>query len=85
MPPPASQKKKETVWTKAKNEAKYQDEGDWCASCAWCCICCNMCDDDGGGGGGGGFMSFGAPADSEEKLPAILISPGFSHVFMERD
>ena len=34
--------------------------------------------------GDGGFMSFDAPANSAEKLPAILISPGFSHVGIER-
>ena len=77
MPANDPQKKKETTYTKFKNEVKYQDEEDWAASCAWCCICCN-------GSGDGGFMSFDAPANPAEKLPAILISPGFSHVGIER-
>ena len=32
----------------------------------------------------GGMFQFDAPADGAETLPAILISPGFSHVSMER-
>ena len=78
MPANDPKKQKETLWTKTKNEAKYQDESDWFA---WCCVCCWCCNDS---GGDGGFMNFDAPADPEAKLPAILISPGFSHVSMER-
>ena len=33
---------------------------------------------------GGGVFQFDAPANRTEALPAILISPGFSHVSMER-
>lgn len=70
-------KKRETLWTKAKNEAKYQDESDWCAGSGFCCMeCCGNAD--------GGMFQFDAPADGAETLPAILISPGFSHVSMER-
>ena len=76
MPANDPTKKKETTYTKFKNEVKYQDESDWAASCAWCCICCN--------GSNGGMFQFDAPADAAEKLPAILISPGFSHVNIER-
>lgn len=70
-------KKRETPWTQVKNEAKYQDESDWCAGCGFCCTgCC--------GNGDGGMFQFDAPANRTEALPAILISPGFSHVSMER-
>ena len=77
MPANDARKQKETLWTKAKNEAKYQDESDWFA---WCCVCCWCCGDN----NTGGMFQFDAPAAPEEKLPAIMISPGFSHVSIER-
>lgn len=78
MPANDSRKQKETLWTKTKNEAKYQDESDWFA---WCCFCCWCCGDN----NTGGMFQFDAPAAPTEKLPSIMISPGFSHVSMERD
>ena len=78
MPANDSLKQKETLWTKTKNEAMYQDESDWFA---WCCFCCWCCSNE-----KGGMFQFDAPAtDPAEKLPGIMISPGFSHVSIERD
>ncbi len=67
-------KKRETVLTKAKNEVRYQEESDWCTWCCWCCSCSEK-----------GMFVFDAPAAPAQELPPIMISPGFSHVSIERD